>query len=92
MEKLVATIKRYIKKYGAFNIEEVDTKQVVSVNGGFINYFDLNMARVQYEEGSDVYFYNELDEDTLLDILSVCMEYAAKWDYHLNKKQNEEEL
>jgi hypothetical protein len=89
MEKLVEKIQEYIQEYGTFNIEEVDTIRDVFHNGNKITYFDLDVVKVEHENNQPEYvFYRNLNENTLLDILYVVMEWKHKWDKKLKNENN----
>lgn len=88
MEKLVEIIQGYIRELGTFKIEDVETRRVVKYEGYEIKYFDLDSVRVEMENTSEYVFYKDLDEDTLLEILYIAMEYKYKWDTYENQKQN----
>lgn len=86
MEKLVDRIQEYIRELGTFKIEDVETRRVVKYDGYEIKYFDLDCVRVDMPDKSEYVFYKDLDDDTLLEILYILMEYKHKWDTYENKK------
>ena len=86
MEKLIERIEEYIRECGSFNIENVDTPKKVFYGGTEITYFDLGTARVGQGKNANFVFYHDLDEDTLLEILYIAMEWKHKWD---EKEKNE---
>jgi len=89
MGKLVERIEEYIREYGAFNIENVDTPKKVFHEGCEITYFDLGSVKVERKDKTEYVFYHDLNEDTLLDILYVAMEWKHKWDAKLKEEDNE---
>lgn len=80
MEKILVKIEEYIREIGTFKIEDVDTRRVVKYNGHEIKYFDLDCVRVDMPNKSEYVFYKDLDEDTLLEILYIIMEFNHKLD------------
>ncbi len=89
MEKLVEKIQEYIREYGTFNIEEINTKREVVHEGCKVTYFDLDVVKVERDEKPEYVFYRNLNEDTLLDVLYVTMEYKEMWDEKLKNEDNE---
>jgi hypothetical protein len=86
MEKLIERIEEYIRECGSFNIEEVDTTKKVFHEGTELTYFDLSGGLKKTDEENKLFWYNELNEDTLLDILYVVMEWKHKWDIKLKNE------
>lgn len=85
-EKLIERIEEYIREYGAFKIEEVNTNSEVRHEGCEVTYFDLWQVKVEREDKNEYIFYRDLPEDTLLDILYVAMAWKNQWD---EKEKNE---
>jgi hypothetical protein len=89
MEKLIERIEGYIREYGSFNIDEVKTTKKVFHEGTELRYFDLSGGLKKTDEENKLFWYNELNEDTLLDILSIVMEWKHNWDEKEKNENNE---